>query len=125
VTAKKKRKGRPPKSPTGKRVQLTTIVRADIKRRLDLAADKSGRTLSQELELLIERLMIYEAAFERMHTDATEMEKGNVEAVLWRLGYTPIQPFKDGQPQAKEGGGYWKVWAEPGFPGIERSGFIP
>jgi hypothetical protein len=37
----------------------------------------------------------------------------NVEAELVRLGYVPIR-----HPSGK------KLWAEPGFPGIERSGFV-
>jgi hypothetical protein len=54
--ALKKRLGRPPKVPRpGERVALGLKVTAEIKQRLDKAARKSGRTQSQQAELMIER----------------------------------------------------------------------
>jgi hypothetical protein len=54
--AARKRIGRPPKTPKpGERVSLGLKVTADIKRRLDEEANKSGRTQSQQAELMIER----------------------------------------------------------------------
>jgi TraY domain len=51
-----KRIGRPTKPPTeGERVSLGLRVTADVKRKLDEAAAKSGRSQSQEAELRLER----------------------------------------------------------------------
>jgi len=61
-----KRIGRPTKPPTGKRVQLGLIVRADIKRAIIKAAEQSGRTQSQEAELLIERAWAYDGLIEKL-----------------------------------------------------------
>jgi hypothetical protein len=61
---KEKRLGRPPKAPTpGKRVALGLKVTSEIKQRLDEEARKSGRTQSQQAELMIERSFTQEAAF--------------------------------------------------------------
>jgi hypothetical protein len=111
-----RRIGRPMKPPTGKRAQLTVLVRADIKRAIDQAAQKSGRTQSQEAEHWLERLLVYEATLRQLQTDLAGMEKGNIEPVLWRRGYSPVRTIIDGK--------VWKLWAEPDFP-LERSGFMP
>ncbi len=124
----KRRIGRPMKAPTGKRDQVTVLLRADIKRALIKAAQENGRTLSAEGEVWFERLLTYESTLERMRTNLEKMEKDNVEAALWRMGYRPVRPLikdKDGKPLTKEDGKPWKLWAEPGCPGIESSGFIP
>jgi hypothetical protein len=118
VTTKAKRRGRPFKPPKpGKRAPLSLLVRAEIKALVDERAKASGRTQSQEAEAMIERCLTYDQMMESMRTNLAELEKGSVEAVLWRLGYAPIRQFIDGK--------VCKAWAEPGFPGIERSGFVP
>ena len=114
----KRRIGRPMKAPTGKRDQVTVLLRADIKRALIKAAQEHGRTLSQEGEHWFERLLTYKSTLDRMRTNLEKMEKDNVEAALFRLGYTPIRHV-DGE------GKVWKLWAEPGFPGLERPVFKP
>src|SRR4051812_23518217 len=106
------------KAPTGKRDQVTVLLRADIKRALIKAAKEHGRTLSQEGEHWFERLLTYESTLDRMRTNLEKIEKDNVEAALFRLGYTPTR-------HVDREGRAWKLWAEPGFPGIERSGFVP
>ena len=114
----KRRIGRPMKAPTGKRDQVTVLLRADIKRALIKAAQEHGRTLSQEGEHWFERLLTYESTLERMRTNLEKMEKDNVEAALWRMGYRPVREVtKDGK--------VWKAWAEPGYPGIEQTVFVP
>jgi hypothetical protein len=53
---KSKRVGRPTKAPkSGERVSLGLRVTADIKRKLDRAAEKSARSQSQEAELRLEQ----------------------------------------------------------------------
>ena len=44
----------------GERVSLGLKVTADIKRHIDAAARASGRTQSQEAEILIERALTYD-----------------------------------------------------------------
>ena len=116
--AKAKRIGRPlnPPSPKGQRVSLGLKVRAEVKALVDREALKTGRTQSQEAELLIERCLQYDRTLAAMRMTLADMEKGSVEAALFRLGYTPIRTIKDGKA--------YKLWAEPGFP-VERSGFVP
>ena len=119
-----KRMGRPMKAARkGRRYQIGVIVTGETKTLITQAAKASGRTISREVEHLIERALHYDRMLNSMRTTLGEMEKSNVEAALWRQGFTPVRPLKDGQPLAKEGGGYWTVWAEPGYPGIQRSGF--
>jgi hypothetical protein len=115
--AVKRRVGRPMKTPIGKRDQVTVLLRSDIKRALIKSAQEHGRTLSQEGEHWFERLLTYEATLERMRTNLEKMEKDNVEAALWRMNYRPIRKMIDGK--------VWKAWAEPGYPGIEQTVFVP
>jgi TraY domain-containing protein len=63
--ANKKRSGRPTKTPTpGERVPLGLRVTADLKRRLDLESEKSGRSQSHEVEYRLERSLSLDSAFE-------------------------------------------------------------
>lgn len=73
---KSKRMGRPKKpAKSGERVSLGLRVTAEIKSKLDDAAEKSGRSQSQEAELRLERSFINE----KLHADALQAE---VEARL-------------------------------------------
>ena len=52
----KKKRGRPPLPPTeGKREVITLRVTGELRRRLESAASETGRSMSQEAELRIER----------------------------------------------------------------------
>jgi hypothetical protein len=112
----KHRIGRPPKDPSGKRDQVTILLRADLKRALIKAAQEHGRTVSQEGEHWFERLLTHEATLRQLGTDLAGMEKGTVEPALWRRGYRPVRAMIDGK--------VWKLWAEPGFP-LEGFGVVP
>lgn len=58
------RRGRPFTEPVaGKRAPLSLLVRAEIKRVVDDLARASGRTQSQEAEILIERCLVYDRCF--------------------------------------------------------------
>jgi hypothetical protein len=100
----------------GQRYQIGVIVTGTTKNIIAKEAMKTGRTISREVEILIERALAYDKVLESRQITLEEMEKGNIEAALWRLGYTPIRTPIDGKA--------WKVWAEPGHPRAERSGFI-
>jgi hypothetical protein len=113
-----KRVGRPIKDARkGRRSRISVDVSAPTKALIARRAKESGRTLAREAEIMIETSVVYLTMQARTGMSIEEMQTGNVDAALWRLGYTPIRTVKDGKP--------WKLWAEPGFPGVERSGFVP
>ena len=121
ATTTTKRRGRPFKAPkAGKRAPLSLLVRAEIKHLVDERAKASGRTQSQEAEMMIERCLTYDQTLEAMGTTLADMQKDSVEGALRRLGYTPMRVPNEDKPDRP-----WKLWAEPGYPGIERSGFVP
>jgi hypothetical protein len=118
TTTERPRRGRPFKQPKkGKRAPLSLLVRAEIKRLVDERAKASGRTQSQEAEMLIERCLAYDQTLEAMRTNLEEMAEDRFEAALRRRGFRPTLKMIDGK--------IWKSWAEPGYPGIESSGFVP
>jgi hypothetical protein len=108
--------GRPPGRPrkfVGRfhvTVRITPQLYADIQEK----ADASRRSISEEVETRLERLAAQDSAMAAMGTSLDRIKEGNLEAELWRAGYTPIRDADTGK----------KLWAEPGYPGIERSGFI-
>jgi hypothetical protein len=112
MDTKAKRIGRPLKAPTGKRAQLSLLVRAEIKRYVDKAAQKSGRTQSQEAEHLIERALTYDRMLEAMRTTLDAINRGNIEAAFRSQGYKPFHTP------------HGKGWVPKGYP-IKESGFIP
>jgi hypothetical protein len=117
MTKPANRIGRPVKAVKAhERVSLGLKVIAKTKRIIDQRAQKSGRTQSQEAESLIESALQFERTLKAMGTTLAEMEKQNVNAALFRLGYTPIRHVHEGKA--------WKLWAEPGFPGVEGTAFV-
>jgi dissimilatory sulfite reductase (desulfoviridin) alpha/beta subunit len=125
----KRQRGRPLKKvPKGERTQIGVIVGGKTKALLLKAMQESGRTISREAEYLIEKALAYDSVLASMKRTLKEVEKDNVEAALWRKGYRPFRPLikdKDGKLLTKEDGRPWTLWAEPGCPGFESSGFIP
>src|SRR5947207_1637672 len=96
-----KRIGRPMKAPTGKRVSLGLKVTADIKRRIDSAAQASGRTQSQEAERRIELSYQYERALselEQAKKMLAQMTQDNAIATLERLGWGTVLDLARGGP---------------------------
>ena len=112
-----KRVGRPIKEARkGRRSRISVDISGPTKARIASRAKASGRTIAREAEIMIEGFVVYLEMQERNRTTLEEMQRGNVEGALWRLGYTPIRHVKDGKA--------WKLWAEPGSP-FERSEFKP
>ena len=110
----RKKQGRKPAEPSrkGNRFQVNVLLSVEMKNRVLAAARASGRSVSREAEHQLERALAVEDALAAMHTSFAEIQKGNFEAELWRRGYTPIrQPGHDWK--------HWKLWAEPGFPGVQ------
>ena len=62
--ASKRRVGRPLKESTGKRAQLSVLIRPDLLRAIREAAERNGRTQSQEAEHWLERLLVLEAVLD-------------------------------------------------------------
>jgi hypothetical protein len=113
-----KRSGRSIKEPKpGKRAQITLLVRPEIKRTLVRSARANTRTLSQEGEMVIERCLVHDRTLAAMNKTMEQIKRGNLEGALWREGYRPVRSVV--------GGKAWKVWAEPGYPGIDPGGFEP
>jgi hypothetical protein len=109
--------GRPiKKTAKGERTQIGVIVGGKTKAHLLRAMKDSGRTISREAEYLIEKALTYDNWLAAQKRTLEEMERGNVEAALHRLGYPMQRQIIDGK--------VWKVWAEPGHPQAQQpSGF--
>jgi hypothetical protein len=115
----KRRGGRPVKAARkGRRYQIGVVVTGETKAVIAKAAKESGRTISREVEILILRCLNYDQALAAMRTNLADMEKDGVEAAFLKFGYTPIRV-----PNADNPDRPWKLWAEPGYPGIQASGF--
>ena len=89
-------------------MRLTPQRYANIKEK----ADAARRSISEEVEARLERLAAQDSAMAAMGTSLERIKQGNLEAELWRSGYTPIRTSQG------------KLWAPPGYPGMERSGFV-
>jgi hypothetical protein len=109
-----KRIGRPMKPvEEGRRYPLGLRVTAQIKRRIDEMARNSGRTQSQEAEDLLEKALQAERLLAAAGTSLPEVKQAHAEADFRARGYVAVHsPHGD-------------IWFPPGYPGIERSGFIP
>jgi hypothetical protein len=118
MASAKRRTGRPVKPPlAGQRATLSLLVRPEIKAEVEQRAKASGTTLAAAAELMLEKCTIYDEMIAVSRRSLAEIEAGYIEDALRRAGYTPIRHVdKDGTA--------WKLWAEPNFPGIARSGFI-
>jgi|GEM_PF-3642767 len=112
---KKKRTGRPAKKATpGSRVSLGLKVTAQIKDLLDAQAKASGRTQSQEAEMMIERAIQYDRTLTAMKTTLEGIQRGNIETALREAGWRSF-PVR--------GGG--KAWVSDEFLGdLPASGYI-
>jgi hypothetical protein len=112
--SERRKPGRPRQFEAGR---INATVRFTPERYADLktSALQNGRSISEEVEVRVERALQYDKVLAAMNRSLAEMEKGNVEATLQRLGYT----------WGRDGNGK-KAWAEPGFDGaVQLSGFIP
>jgi hypothetical protein len=112
-----RRPGRPRRYESGR---INATVRFTPERYADLktSALQSGRSISEEVEVRVERALQYDRTVAAMGTTLAGMEQGSIDAVLIRKGYTIV----DRDPDTLK-----KLWAEPGFPNIEhlRGRFIP
>jgi hypothetical protein len=80
-----------------KRPNLTVRVSNQLYAEIQAAADRAGRSLSEEVERRLERATEWDAVFEsatafkaKFKADHEELEHGDTEAVLPRRGYTKV-----------------------------------
>jgi hypothetical protein len=106
---KKPRSGRPWKaSREGRRYQIGVIVTGATKADITEAAKKSGRTISREVEHMIERCRQYERMFKAMGRTLEEIQRGNVHAAMYRSGWMPRREMINDK--------IWLSYCEPGHP---------
>jgi hypothetical protein len=114
---KRRGRGRPVKKvPRGqKRIQVSMILSAEIKTRIDDVAKRNGRTFSQTGEMLVERALAVDDVLRQMNRPLEGIARENFEAEMTRRGYTKLRGLQFP-------GGF--AWIPPEAPG-ERSGFKP
>jgi hypothetical protein len=78
---------------------------------LKAEADRNGRSVSEQVEAMVERAVAYDQMLEAIRTSVAEIERGAVEGAFRRAGYMPVSSR------------FGRVWYPPGFP-MEGSGFI-
>jgi hypothetical protein len=111
------RTGRPMKAARkGRRYQLGVVVVGETKAIIAKAAMESGRTISREVEHMIERCLQYDRTLAAMGKTFEEIRQGNLEAALLRDGYTVERRTIDGR--------IWKSWREPGYPPVVEPGEV-
>jgi hypothetical protein len=100
MTEKIKRRGpgQPVKKvPRGtKRIQVSMILSAEIKTRLDDEAKRSGRTFSQTGEMLIERALAVDDVLREMKQTLDGLARDSFEAKMIRRGYKKVKMRGDG-----------------------------
>src|SRR5262249_9321435 len=111
AAAVKPRGGRPVKSSRkGAHYQIGVIVTGATKAVIAKAAKTEGRTISRQVEHMVERCLQYDRIFAAMRKTAEEIQQGNLEPALFRDGYTVERRMIDGR--------IWKKWREPGYPSV-------
>jgi hypothetical protein len=93
-----------------KRIQVGLIITAETRAAIEAEAARSGRTLSQVAELLIEKALQYDRVIAAMNASLDEIRRRNIHAAMLREGYHPMQTP------------YGRAYLPPDMP-LERSGF--
>jgi hypothetical protein len=111
------RTGRPMKAARkGERYQIGVVVVGATKAVIAREAKKEGRTISRQVEVMIERCLQYDRTLAAMGKTFEEIKQGNLEAALFRDGYTVERRMIDGR--------IWKKWREPGYPPVVEPGEV-
>jgi predicted transcriptional regulator len=116
--------GRPVKKvPRGKkRIQVSMILSAELKTRLDNVAKHTGRTFSQTGEMLIERALAVDVVLQQTNLSLEGLEaiaREKFEAEMIQRGYRKLRVRPDPRFPRRS-----FVWVSPELLG-ERSGFKP
>jgi hypothetical protein len=108
--AKPARKGRPIKPVRkGFRYQIGVIVSGATKMMLAREAKNTGRTISREVESMIEAYLLYRELFPSKNPSLTTTIADAGAYLLWRHGYTRVEILNPKTGQRFPG------WAEPGM----------
>jgi hypothetical protein len=94
----------------GKRYQIGIRVSGQVKSALARRAKENGRSLSSEIEHIIEGFAEHGRLLEVMRTSLAELERTAPDDVLRRKGFTAV-PWASGTDAVTA-----KVWFPPGFP---------
>ena len=97
---KRRGPGRPVKKvPRGqKRIQVSMILSAEIKTRIDAEAKRSGRTFSQTGEMLVERALAVDDVLRQTNLTLEALEaiaREKFEAEMIRRGYKKVRVRRD------------------------------
>jgi hypothetical protein len=102
--------GRPSKAARkGRRYQIGVIVTGETKAVIAQSAKDSGRTISRQVEHLVERCLHYDQVLKDMRTTVEAIDKGSVEAALRRANWKCDQNGR---------------WSPPEVHGLPPSRFI-
>ena len=105
AAAVKPRGGRPVKSSRkGARYQIGVIVTGATKAVIAREAKNEGRTISRQVEHMIERMLQYDRTLAAMNKSVDEIRRGNIELEFRQQGYTPVRTLH----------GFF--WFPPNFP---------
>jgi hypothetical protein len=99
------RTGRPMKAARkGERYQIGVIVTGATKAIIAREAKTEGRTISRQVEILIERALQYDRTLAAMNKTIEEIRRGNIENEFRHQGHTPVRTP------------HGVVWFPPNFP---------
>lgn len=111
------RLGRPIKEARkGRRYQIGVMVTGARKQLIAKRAKESGRSISGEVEMIIERAIQDEQWFAATRLSRAELERAIPEGWLREHGYTPATVGWESETGAKQTG---SIWFPPGYP-VER-----
>jgi predicted HicB family RNase H-like nuclease len=111
LKAEAERKPGRPRKYKGGRIHATVRFTPERHASLKAEADRNGRSVSEQVEAMVERAVAYDQMLEAIRTSVAEIERGAVEGAFRRAGYMPVSSR------------FGRVWYPPGFP-MEGSGFI-
>jgi hypothetical protein len=135
---KRRGPGQPVKKvPRGtKRIQVSMILPAQLKTRIDTVAKRDGRTFSQTGEMLVERALAVDGVLRQMNQTLEDLEdivREKFEAVMIQRGYTKLRVRDDPRfpqgfvwvsPAARDQRSGFKSWDEGEQPGGEVAGQV-
>jgi len=113
----KPRGGRPVKSSRkGARYQIGVIVTGATKAVIARAAKNEGRTISRQVEHMVERCLQYDRIFAAMGRSAEEIQQGNLHAALLRAGFSA--------ERLRVGDKTFMTYRSPGHPAVVGAGAV-
>jgi hypothetical protein len=93
------------------RSMLGVFVSPEIKAQIAAASKVSGRTLSREVEILVERALAYDRLMASTRSTMERIDQDGLEAEALRRGYVPLRDIATGK----------LAWLEPGHPAVDAA----